>query len=86
MTDEEIIKAVRDGTHTLVPMPIGERRFFIGYTKDADLPDDHYGLILDLDPDKFESEEVGGCMMGGLSASADGEWNIEDRSDREIPF
>lgn len=86
MTDEEIIKAVRGGTYTLVPTPIGERKFFIGYTKDADLPDDHYGLILDLDPDQFEGEEVCGCMMGGLTASADGERSIEDRSDSEIPF
>ncbi len=37
MTDEQIIDAVRSGTHTLVPMPGERRKFFVGYIKDADI-------------------------------------------------
>ena len=70
MTDDQIVQAVRRGTHTLVPMPIGHRKFFIGAYADADIADDAYVLILDLDEDQFEGEDVLGCMMGGLTSEA----------------
>ena len=70
MTDEQIVEAVRSGTHTLVPMPGSGRKFFVGYVKDADVSADTFGLILDLNPDEFEGEEMLGLMMGGLSRHA----------------
>lgn len=70
MTDEQIIDAVRSGTHTLVPMPGKRRKFFVGYIKDADVDGKTFGLILDLNPDDFEGEEMIGLMMGGLCRHA----------------
>lgn len=74
MTYEEqnaaILKAVRDGTHTLVPMPVGDRKFYIGRYGECDIKPDAFVLILDLDEDKFEGEEVIGHMMGDLTKYA----------------
>ena len=70
MTDEQIVEAVRSGTHTLVPMPGSGRKFFVGYVKDADVSADTFGLILDVNPDDFEGEEMVGLMMGGLCRHA----------------
>jgi len=67
MTDQEIVRAVRSGTHALVPMPYDGRKFYIGRIEDADITSDAYVLILDLYPEKFEGEEIGGIMMGGLT-------------------
>lgn len=67
MTDDEIINAVRDGTHTLVPMPFDGRKFYVGHYGDADCPPDQLVLILTLDQSKFEGEEMVGLMMGGLT-------------------
>lgn len=94
--DAAILKAVRDGTHTLVPMPGDGRRFFIGRYGDCDIKPDAFVLILDLNPEQFEGEEIIGHMMGDLTSVADdGEWNIEEaragkyaplKDDDSIPF
>lgn len=78
MDDAAIIKAVRDGTHTLVPRPFDGRKFFVGHYGDADVDPDALVLILDLNDEQGEGEEMIGLMMGGLTAAADGEWNAED--------
>jgi len=70
MTDEQILKAVRDGTHTLVPRPIGSRKFYIGNYGDAAILDGDFVLILDLNYDEFEGEEMMGRMMGDLTRHA----------------
>lgn len=70
MTDEEIIEAVRSGTHTLVPAPIGDRKWFVGAYGDVDLAPDALVLILDLFDEHGEGEEMCGLMMGGLTRSA----------------
>ena len=58
MTDEQIIEAVRSGTHALVPMPIGKRKFFVGYIKDAGFDDEAFGVFVDLWPSQCEGEDV----------------------------
>jgi len=70
MTDEQIVKAVREGTHTLVPMPVGERKFYIGAYGNADVQPNDFVLILDLNADQFEGEEIVGHMMGDLTRHA----------------
>lgn len=86
MTDEEIIAAVRSGTHTLVPMPGDGRKFFIGSFGDAEIEADNFVLILDLDADKFEGEEVAGAMIGELTASAMDGRGSGPCDDKDIPF
>ena len=71
MTDEQIIEAVRSGTHTLVPAPIGDRKWFVGHYADADIAPDALVLILDLFQDQFEGEEMCGLMMGELARDDD---------------
>jgi hypothetical protein len=51
-------------------MPGEGRKFFIGRLEDADITHDAYVLVLDLYPEKFEGEEIGGIMMGGLTSDA----------------
>jgi hypothetical protein len=70
MTDDQIVKAVRSGTHTLVPSPIGARKWFVGEYADADVAPDALVLILDLFDEQGEGEEMCGLMMGCLSAAA----------------
>lgn len=67
MTDEEIVEAVRSGTHTLVPRPIGDRKWFVGCYGDADIAPDALVLILDLFDGTGEGEEMCGLMMGALT-------------------
>lgn len=84
MTDEQIIRAVRNGTHTLVPMPVGDRKFYVGEYADADIRPDALVLILDLFDDKCEGEEMIGLMMGDLTATA---MSLrDDASDDDMPF
>jgi hypothetical protein len=78
MDDAAIIRAVRDGTHTLVPRPIGDRKFYVGHYGDADIEPDALVLIIDLKQQQFEGEEMIGRMMGDLTDAGDGEWNAED--------
>ena len=88
MTDAEIVQAVRTGTHTLVPMPVGERKWYVGHYADADVAPDALVLILDLFEDKFEGEEMCGLMMGELTQAAGDirrSWSNEDASD-DKPF
>lgn len=96
MTDEQIIEAIRSGTHTLVPMPSGERKWYVGHYGNADIAPDAFVLILDLFDDKYEGEDMCGLMMGELIRDA-GEWNIQDARagkyktaqddpDEQIPF
>jgi hypothetical protein len=88
MTDEEIVRAVRSGTHAIVPMPGDGRKFFIGRIGDADVDPDAYVLMLDLYPSKFEGEEIGGIMMGELTtdaAEARAGWRDLDAAD-DMPF
>jgi hypothetical protein len=70
MNDAEIIKSIREGTHTLVPMPVGDRKWFVGCYGDANIAADTFVLILDLKDDDYEGEEMCGFMMGGLTAAA----------------
>jgi len=70
MTDEDIVKAVRSGTHTLVPMPTGERKWYVGHYANADIAPDALVLILDLFDEHFEGEEMCGLMMGELTQEA----------------
>lgn len=70
MTDEQIIEAVRSGTHTLVPSPYDGRKFYVGNYGDADIANDSLVLILDLKDDAGEGEEMIGLMMGGLTRHA----------------
>jgi len=89
MTDAEIIKAVREGTHTLVPMPVGDRKFFIGNYGDCDITDDNFVLILDLYDDKFEGEEMIGRMMGDLRTRHASDCALptcDGKTDDEIAF
>ena len=96
VTDEQIIEAVRSGTHTLVPMPVGRRKWYVGSYGNADIEKDAFVLILDLFSDEFEGEMMCGLMMGEL-VRCEGEWNIEDarsgkygppsdNPDDQIPF
>lgn len=83
MTDAEIVKAVREGTHTLVPMPVGDRKWFVGCYGDAEIVDDALVLILDLED--CEGEEICGLMMGGLTAEAvAAQEGLSDNFDRSI--
>lgn len=88
MSDEEIVAAVRSGTHTLVPMPGDGRKFYVGYYGDADIERNALVLILDLFQDKFEGEEMIGLMMGELTQAAfdmRAKWRDEDAAD-DRPF
>lgn len=88
MTDDEIVKAVRSGTHTLVPMPVGERKWYVGHYGDCECGPDDLVLILDLFEDKFEGEAMCGLMMGELTqAAADARagWAAADAAD-DMPF
>lgn len=76
MTDEQIINAVRSGTHTLVQMPVGRRKWYVGKYANADIDAGALVLILDLSDDEFEGEQMCGLMMGEL-ARCEGEWDID---------
>jgi hypothetical protein len=96
MTDEQIVEAVRSGTHTLVPMPVGRRKWYVGPYGCAAVAASALVLILDLFDDECEGEEMCGAMMGELTR-CDEEWSIQDAKagkhksvssvdDGEIPF
>ncbi len=70
MTDEQIVKAVRAGTHTIVPMPLGKRKWYVGSYANADIEPGAFVLILGLFDDQYEGEEICGLMMGGLTEHA----------------
>lgn len=57
MRDEDIVKAVRSGTHTLVPMPTGDRKWYVGHYGDCNTAPYALVLILELFDDKFEGEK-----------------------------
>lgn len=86
MTDQEIIDAVRSGTHTLVPAPIGDRKWYVGHYGNADIEPDALVLILDLFDEQCEGEEMCGLMMGGLTSSAVSRQSDAGPFDDDMPF
>lgn len=89
MTDAQIIEAVRSGTHTLVPAPIGGRKWYVGHYANADVAPDALVLILDLFDEQCEGEEMCGLMMGGLTRYANPSYaggNATAAADDETPF
>ena len=82
MTDDEIIEAVRSGTHTLVPAPIGDRKWYVGHYADADIAPDALVLILDLFDEQGEGEDMCGLMMGCLTREA----NPSPAGNADTPF